>query len=424
MAHNLIVGTGTVAAGLLGVAFQSIASHQLRPADYGGVFAVVTLITLIGLPAGAFTLLVARETSRGQASGNTASSDNLLRQGNKALMLFGIALATLLALGSPLLSGFLNVPRELLLAAAIGVPFAMALPLLMGAFQGEQRFVALSLLLGGQATLKLVAAIALGLMFGSFGVIAGISLATFITYFVALRLLRRRRTIGPNLTWWRPALNYLVVVMPSTLAMAVLLSADVLLVKHFFPSSSAGEYAAVAALGRAIFWGATGVAAVLFPKVVFRTAQGRSGSHLVGVSLILVAIGGLGGLTLLSVGSGWLLTAFAGAAYATAAVYLPWYAFGMTMLGGVAVIVATLQSQGGRGFLAILLPLTLAEPVLLMMTMHGDLFQVVQMLDASMVVILVGLGLFYIVKERLWRTTSVRSSVNMTEQVVELVPSR
>src|SRR3981081_88876 len=69
LAHNFIVGAGTVAAGILGVAFQSLFSHQLTPVDYGSVFAVVTLITFIGLPASALTLLMARETSRDKADG-------------------------------------------------------------------------------------------------------------------------------------------------------------------------------------------------------------------------------------------------------------------------------------------------------------------------------------------------------------------
>src|SRR6266566_3651304 len=50
LSHNLIVGGGTIAAGLVGITFQSVFSHQLKPADYGAVFAVVTLITFIGLP--------------------------------------------------------------------------------------------------------------------------------------------------------------------------------------------------------------------------------------------------------------------------------------------------------------------------------------------------------------------------------------
>src|SRR5437660_7152618 len=64
LSHNLIVGGGTIVAGVMGVAFQSAASHQLRPADYGAVFVVVTLVTFIGMPASAFTLLMAREASR------------------------------------------------------------------------------------------------------------------------------------------------------------------------------------------------------------------------------------------------------------------------------------------------------------------------------------------------------------------------
>jgi O-antigen/teichoic acid export membrane protein len=426
--HNLIVGGGTITAGLLGVAFQSLASHQFRPGDYGSVFTVVTLITFIGLPASGFTLLMARVTSQGQASGHQAASATLLRRGNRALMLFGCALACLIAVGSPTLARSLDIPAELLIAAAMGVPFGLALPLLLGEFQGEQRFAVFALLMTGQAGLKLLAAIGLGLAFGPVGVIAGISLATIAIYVVALHLLRRRLAIKPNLPWFRPAANYLAVILPSTLSLAVLLSADVLLVKHFFPTAAAGEYAAVAALGRAIFWGASGVAAVLFPKIVFRTTQGRSGSNLVSASLVLVAIGGLAGIGILLVSSRWLLTAFAGDLYADAALYLPWYALGMTMLGGVAVLIATLQSQGRPAFLAILLPLTLVEPVVLMtlMTMHRNLIQVVQGLDVSMAALLFGLGSFYMLQERLQRT-SVRSNVTASidhPRAVELVASR
>ena len=416
--HNLIVGGGTVAAGVLGVAFQSLASHQLRPADYGSVFAVVTLITFIGLPASAFTLLMAREASRGQASGQPALSATLLRRGNRTLMLLGILLASVMAFSSPLLARFLDVPAELLVAAAVGVPFGLALPLLLGELQGEQRFLAFSLLLTGLAGVKLFAAIALGFIFGPLGVIAGISVATIATYLIALRLLRRRLASRSSLSWLRPAAQYLAVVLPSTLALAVLLSADVLLVKHFFPTRAAGEYAAVAALGRAIFWGASGVAAVLFPKVVFRTTQGRSGSHLVSASLVLVGMGGLAGLALLSFGAKWILTAFAGGAYVGAAGYLPWYALGMTMLGGVAVLVATHQSQGRAGFLAVLLPLTLLEPALLI-TMHQNLMQVVQVVDLSTALILGGLGVLYIVQERHRRFGSTSVSL-----INELAPSQ
>jgi hypothetical protein len=130
---------------------------------------------------------------------------------------------------------------------------------------------------------------------------------------------------------------------------------------------------------------------VLFPKVVFRESQGQSGIPLIRASLVLVALGSLGGLAFLSFGSTWLLTAFAGGAYAEAAGYFPWYALGMTLLGGATVLIATQQSRGKPAFLAVLLQLTLLEPALLV-AFHQNLIQVVQVLDLAMALLLAGLA--------------------------------
>jgi O-antigen/teichoic acid export membrane protein len=404
--HNLIVGGGSIAAGILGFAFQSLFAHNLRPGDYGAVFAVITLITLIGLPASAFTLLMARETSRDRAMGEIGLSATLLRRGNLALLVLGVAIAAVLAIASPALSKFLGAPPQLIVVAALGVPFGLALPLLLGEFQGQQRFLALSILLTSSAGLKLVAAIALALFFGSVGVLAGISVAGIAVYCAALWMLRSKLLVNPDLEWWRPAAGYLAIVIPSTLALSLLLSADVLLVKHFFSSSAAGQYSAVAALGRAIFWGAAAVSAVLFPKVVFKTTRGQRTSAVVGMSLALVIVGGLLGLGLLSIASKWLLTAFAGSAYSGAAAYLPWYALGMTVLGGVSVLIATHQSHGQPGFLAILLPLAALEPILIVL-FHVSLMQVVQVVDISMAIVAGGLAGWYVIEERARRLSVV-----------------
>jgi O-antigen/teichoic acid export membrane protein len=411
IAHNLVVGAGTIGAGLLGVAFQSLVSHRLQPSDYGAVFAVVSLITLIGLPASAFTLLMARAASRDRASGQQAASAALLRGGNRALIVSGLGLATVLTIASPVLVRFLGIPIQLLLAAAAGVPFGIALPLLLGEFQGEQRFVSLSVLTTGQAALKLLGAIALGTIWGPLGIIVGISIATAAIYCVALAMLRRKLSIMPSMWWWRPAASYLAVVVPSTLALGVLLSTDVLLVKHFFPTRAAGEFAAVAAFGRAIFWGAAGVAAVLFPKVVFRGANGQSGSPLVRLSLFLVLLGGLAGLAVLWFSSRWLLVAFAGPAYAEAARYLPWYAIGMILLGVAVVLIAAHQTRGRADFLAVLIPLTALEPVLLLI-FHQNLWQVVLVVDVSMALIACALGALYIVQERIEISKSALAAAN------------
>lgn len=410
MAHNVIVGGGTILAGLLGVAFQSLFSHRLQPADYGAVFAVVSLMTFVGLPASGFTLVMAREASRDRASGDSAASSSLLLNGNRSLLAAGLGLGVIFALISPLLAQFLAIPPSLILAVAAGMPFALALPLLAGEFQGQQRFVALSLVLAGQAGVKLVAALLLGAILGPFGIVAGISVAGAVVYVAAWFAISRRPITRSKLPWMSSAAKYLAVVLPSTLALALLLSADVLLVKHFFPSRIAGEYAAVAALGRAIFWGAGAVATVLFPKVVFSRAQGKGSAHLVAASLGLVALGGLTGLGLLTLGSRVILVAFSGSAYSDVATYLPWYAIGMIMLGIAAVLITTHQSRGRAGFLAVLLPLSLLEPVLLLF-FHQSLAQVVLVVDVSMAILALAMLALYLVQAEMRSQNAGQSPV-------------
>ena len=396
--HNAIVGSSTLLAGVLGFAFQALISHRFRPSEYAAVFGAMTLLTLITLPGAALTLLMAREASRDRATGERAPSSALLREGNWLLLVAGTALGLAVAAGSPWIARFLNAPTGFVLAVAASLPVALALPLLLGEMQGQQRFLSFSFLTAGQAGLKLVAAIVLGVMLGPIGVVMGLAIASTITYLIAWFLLRGKLQTRVAGSWFRPALRYLSLVLPSTLALSVLLSADVLLVNHFFPKSAAGEYGAVAALGRAIFWGATGVATVLFPKVIFHETRGRSGIRIVTLSLALVVLGGSGGLLLLSVLSKVVLTAFSGTAYQGGAAYLPGYAVAMTLLGCASVLIATHQSRGKRAWLWALIPVTCLEP-LLIIAFHQTLIQVVQVVDASMAALLVGLGIAFVLDE-------------------------
>jgi O-antigen/teichoic acid export membrane protein len=400
--HNLLVSAGTFGAGLLGLGFQVVVSHRVAPTEYGAIFAVMTLLTLVALPAGAVTLMMAREASRDRAIGQHASSAAMLHDGNRLLLFAGLIIAIAALITSPWLSRFLNLPIILLLAGAAGVPFTLAVPLLIGDLQGEQRFVAFSSLAVGQAAFKLAGAVLLGLALGAVGIVLGVSLGGALSYLVAHWLLRRKLSIKARWPWQHPAIAYLGILLPSTFALAVLLSADVLLVKHFFPQRAAGEYAAVVALSRGLYYAAAGVATVLFPKIVSRESQGMSGSSIVWLSVGLVIAGGTVGLVTLAIGSSLVLTVFAGNAYAAGAAYLPLYAVGMILFGIAAVLIATHQSQGRRDFLAALIPVAIIEPAAIVV-FHHSLIQVVGVVDASMLVLVMALGAIYLLR----RTTSL-----------------
>jgi O-antigen/teichoic acid export membrane protein len=245
----------------------------------------------------------------------------------------------------------------------------------------------------------MVAVIGFAIVMGALGVLVGVAVGNVIVYLFALAVVSRHgsdRSAAPGES--REAFQSLAVILPSSLALAILFVTDVLLVKHFFNAADAGRYAAVAALGRAIFWGASGIAVVLFPKASVHESRGTPSHSLVVASIGICLLGGIAGLAVLSLGGGFVLTVFAGPAYAEAGPYLPWYAIAMTMLGGASVLVANGQARGRGDFLAILIPVTLAEP-LLIVRFHQSLSQVVQVLSLSMAALFVGLVVLYLVQE-------------------------
>jgi hypothetical protein len=63
------------------------------------------------------------------------------------------------------------------------------------------------------------------------------------------------------------------------------------------------------------------------------------------------------------------------------------------------VLIATHQSRGGPAFLAVLLPLTIAEPALIV-AFHQTLLQVIDVVAIAMGMLVLGLAALYVYEER------------------------
>jgi O-antigen/teichoic acid export membrane protein len=415
--HNLLVGTSTVIAGLLGFAMQALLSHRLVPADYGAAFTVLSVLMVIWLPANAVMLVIASEASRAQLEGCPERSLTIMWAWHRYLLVGGLALAVLGIGGAGWLARFFDVPPVVFVAAALSVPFGLVLPVLLGELQGHQHFSNFSLVLIGQAAFRLIAAFGFALAFGLLGALVGFAVGNILIYLLALKTVRGSTSPPrPTGSEWRSVLRSLAIILPGSLALAVLLSADVLLVKHFFNAGDAGRYAAVAALGRAIFWGANGIGMVLFPKAVAHESQGRSSMHLVVASIVMCVLGGLVALGTFSLGSGVVLSVFAGPAYTSASGYLALYAVAMILFSAVSVLVVNGQATGKADFLVLLVPATIFEAALII-RFHQTPTQVVQVLTGCMAALLIGLTILYLLQER--RRTAV--TANLQPQLVATV---
>lgn len=403
VSHAVMLTLGSVVAGFLGFGLHSALSHRLSPSAYGSAFAVISLQNLLVLGMSWIGLVVARVMARAvDRPGVTAS---VLRTGNLLLLGAGALLALLVAVASPLASSALHISMWLLVVGIASLPFLFATPLMLGALQGMQRFGALSGIYVAQASLRLGGAVVLGASWGALGAVGGLSLAALATYLLVLVTMRNQFRPRGQDPGWPGIARYSALIAPSAVAQALLLTTDVVLAKHYFSATVAGEYSVVAVLGRAIYWGALSVAIVLFPKVVLRERSGGSSLPLVLAALGL-AIGG-GGLAMLAF-SLWgqtIITVFAGSAYAGGAGYIGLYSLGMCLLGAATVLLTVHQSRARQHFLGILLSVTALEPLLIVL-FHASPQQVVIVLDITMALLLVGMAAAYLIDERTGRVSN------------------
>ena len=430
LTHNAVVGLGTLVAGLAGFGMQSLAGHRLYAADFGSTFAVITLTTLLVVPGGAYMRLVAWVTIRENARDRAASrarrqaeyqsavpssavrrkrrseSAAMLRSAHRELMIGGTAVAALCALTAPLIGEFMRVPPLYIVVAVAAVPFQVAIPALTGRLQGHQRFTSWTSVNVGLALAKLAGAAAFGYPFGAIGILAGITVGSIATYAVALVLARETQSIAGKPVARSETNRFLLLMLTSSVSISIVLSADVFLVKHYFPARTAGEFAAVAALGKSIYWGVGGIPTVIFPKVAARAARGRRTSGVVLASVALAVAAGLFATGLFTIGSRTALVAFAGHGYARASSYLGWYSLGMVMLGASSVLVNVQQSLARTSVLWVVVPATIAR-VAVIVLFHDSITIVVQLGNAVILAMLVGLLVQYGIEERRRQRTSV-----------------
>jgi hypothetical protein len=67
----------------------------------------------------------------------------------------------------------------------------------------------------------------------------------------------------------------------------IIVNIDILMVKHFFPPDQAGIYAAIALVGRLLYFGTWSITSAMFP-VSAGSGEGAQASHMLAVPLVMV----------------------------------------------------------------------------------------------------------------------------------------
>jgi O-antigen/teichoic acid export membrane protein len=289
-----LLGAASGASVVAAYVFLLAAGRILGSDDYGSLAALLGLLAVVLIPAGALQMAVAREISRHVASGDSAGAARLARG---TLRLAALATVPLLvvafALSAPL-SGLLHIDSAGLVALAVAtLSTALVFPVAMGVLQGQQRFHGLATLyvfpwLVRVTVLGVVAAAGYRLGGALFATVVSALAATALAFFLIRGLLAGGGSLSR--AELRAFLAYLKPVAVGLVGIALLTHVDVLVVKARFSADDAGAYAAASAFARVGFFLPATILAVLFPRTAARQARGEETKDILGRSLVATAV--------------------------------------------------------------------------------------------------------------------------------------
>ncbi|MBU4353029.1 MAG: oligosaccharide flippase family protein [Nanoarchaeota archaeon] len=279
--------------GLCGYIFHFLVARSLGPADYGTINGLLSFNYLVIVILTFIQLIVAGLASKSIALGNKGQLTYLFKYSKKKLIFIGVGLSILFLILSPLIKDFFNFESIFPLQLwSLFIVFWFLLPINRGLLQGMQSFKKLGINYVLEGLTKLFGGfIFIKLGFGISGVMLAIILSILIPYLFSILQLR-------NILNFKPEKIDFIFSKDSFFTLATLFSltffytADVLLVKHFFENTIAGLYSSIALLGRIIFFAASSVSMVLFPKVSQLHHLGKKHFRTLYYSLFLVILVG------------------------------------------------------------------------------------------------------------------------------------
>jgi len=327
----MLIGSGVVS--LLNFSYNVAVARLLGPAGFGHAAVAVTLLMFVSGITLSFQLVCAKLVARNEIGEvKAALYTGLLRRA----WMVGFAIGAGLAAAAAPVAHYLHLPSPGMVAVlAFGFAFYVPLGVRRGGMQGMCSFRRLAFSYVAEALLKFLAAILLvEAGYGAMGAIAAISASVVLAYFFPVPRELKLRTSMVLPASFREAVQAVVFFVGQV----VISNTDILLVKHFFAPATAGLYAAVALVGRLVYFASWMVVSAMFPISAGAKQEAPRNAILAVPIAFVVAISG-SFVALLALSPHFLLNIVFGHSFAGAGVegLLPLYA-GMAGVYSLSVV--------------------------------------------------------------------------------------
>jgi O-antigen/teichoic acid export membrane protein len=262
----------------LNYGYTLLLGRFLGPHDYGVYASFISLFLMMVL----LPMTLQQVTAKFSASG-----ESVIAYTSRLALWLGGAVGILLFIFSGAIASLVHLPQMWLMAMALFLPIYTLLGALRGETQGKQHFSQLGLNLVLEHGVKILLT-PLAMVFAPFA--SGAVVATLATSPIPLLHLRKYLKFSEfPASLGHKVRRYALPIFVSLLAQVVINNSDVLMVNALFDHQTAGIYAAIALIGRAVFYGSWAVSAAVFPMVA-----ARQGSTLSLLNWALVSVAGVG----------------------------------------------------------------------------------------------------------------------------------
>jgi O-antigen/teichoic acid export membrane protein len=281
---SVVMLGGSVLVSLANFGYNIGVAHLLGPGDFSQAAAAVTLLMLASCINLAYQLVTAKLIAKTSVPGERAAVYQYLM---RRAWLVGFALSAVIVGTSRWIAAYLRMPTPtLIVLLGLGMLFYIPLGVRRGGMQGTCQFLRLSLNLAAEAFVKLIAAMFLVLSgLGVLGAVGAISISVFAAFLLPagdaeLRMAPASYLPGSFLESMQAIIFFV--------GQVIINNVDILMVKHYFAPDAAGLYAAVALVGRLLYFATWSVTSAMFPISAGTGSESDSRRVLV-VPLLFVA---------------------------------------------------------------------------------------------------------------------------------------
>ncbi len=401
LSGSIVMLVGSVLVASINFGFNVSMARLLGPALFAQVAAVVTLLMLASAVSLSFQMVCAKFVARNETTFGKLAVFHALR---RRAWVVGIAIAVGLTLAQKPVASYLQMPNSWVLAVfALGMAFYTPLGVKRGNMQGLCAFGALSRNYIFEAGSKLACAILLvELGYGVMGAVGAISASILAA--VLIPSPKAQPDAGSTAlipASFREGIQAIVFFVGQV----VINNIDIILVKHFFAAEQAGLYAAVALVGRVLYFAAWSIVSAMFP-ISAASKDDENKVHVLLLPFMIVLLMSITFIVILALFPGFIIHLVLGESFRSAEPLLSLYA-GATGLYALAVVLMTYEMSrkiANTGWLQLIFSGAL---ILLIYMLHSTLRQVIVVQIVLMLLMLLVVSLPFLRSIRSFRWKEV-----------------